>query len=367
MNLPLTMKNKRMNSIVRILIGVSVLLFTVIPPRIHAQDGPTTSVTGFVDLYYAYSFSRHQHRDRSFTTQPLRHNEFNLNLAMIDVRHQAERFRGRFAFQTGTYVQSNLAVEPPLLKNVLEASAGARFGDDVWVDLGIFPSHIGLEGIVSKDNWTYSRSLLADYSPYYETGLSVTAAVSEKVTLRGLLINGWQNISETNDEKAVGTQLQYKPSGPVLLNWSTFVGNEQPDSVASRLRIFNDFYAVVTMSQNVSLAIVFDIGMQKQASGDSYDVWHGAALMSRYSINEHWALAGRVEYFLDRNGVIIPTGTPNNFQTIAASLNIDFSSAPSLLWRIEGRVFSSKDEVYPTRTGTSTTDGFVAISAALTL
>lgn len=335
-----------------------------------AQDSvkTTTTVNGFVDAYYSYAFSRPPTRERSYTTQPLRHNEFNLNLAMIDVKHQGETFRGRFAFQTGTYVQSNYAVEPTLLKNVLEASVGTRLGENVWIDIGIFPSHIGLEGIVSKDNWTYSRSMLADFSPYFETGISVTAAVSERVSLRGLVLNGWQNIQETNNDKAVGTQLQYKPAGSVLLNWSTFIGNEQPDSAASRLRFFNDLYAVLTLSEQWSLDVAFDIGFQKQTAGNSsYDSWNAASLMVRHTINKQWAITGRVEYFFDGKGVLIPTGTPDNFQTVGGSLNVDYSPVALLLWRVEARLLDSKSPIYPTRTGFTQRDGFVTLSAAISL
>jgi hypothetical protein len=356
-----------MNSLIRTPICLFLLASAAVPLEMSAQEEPKTTVNGFIDVYYAYSFSKHPYRDRSFTTQPLRHNEFNLNLGMIDVKHQADNIRGRFALQTGTYVQSNLAAEPPLLKHVLEASVGTRLADNVWVDLGIFPSHIGLEGIVSKDNWTYSRSLLADYSPYYESGVSITATLSEKVTLRGLILNGWQNIAETNDDKAAGTQVQYKPSGSVLFNWSTFVGNEQPDTSASRLRLFNDMYATLTLSERWSLGLVFDFGFQKGAAGGTYDSWHAASLMARCAINESWAIAGRAEYYFDKEGVIVPTGTPGNFQTVAASINVDYAPIPNLLWRAEARVFNSKDPVYPTRSGAAKADGFLVLSAAVSL
>ena len=347
----------------RSLLTLTVTLFSV---QVFAQNS-TTTVSGFVDAYYAYSFLSHPLRDRSFTTQPLKHNEFNLNLGAVDVRHQGEKVRGRFALQTGTYVQSNLAAEPELLKHILEASVGTRFGEHVWVDIGIFPSHIGFEGILSKDNWTYSRSLLADYSPYYEAGVSLTATVSEKVTLRGLVLNGWQNIGETNNDKAFGTQIQYRPADALLLNWSSFFGNEQPDTSASRLRIFNDLYAVWTVSQSWNVAAVFDFGLQKQPGGTSYDGWHATSLMAKHTINDQWAVAARAEYFFDEKGVLLATGSPNNFRTISGSLNLDYAPNSNLLWRIEGRVFSSKDPIYPSQTGLDETDGFIVLSAAISL
>jgi hypothetical protein len=346
--------------------GAVFFSLLLIVQQLVAQDAPKTTVSGFVDVYYAACFAAPNTRDRSFTTQPLRHNEFNLNLGVVSVQHQAEGFRGRFALQTGTYVESNLAAEPELLKHILEASVGTRFGDRVWVDLGIFPSHIGFEGILLKDNWNYSRSLLADYSPYYESGLSISVTLAEGLLVRGLLLNGWQNIGETNDAKAFGMQVQYAPSG-MLLNWSTFVGNEAPDTSSSRLRIFNDCYVMLQISNALSVTGIFDVGVQRRDAGRVYDSWHAGALLCRYVLDSHWAFGGRVEYYYDSRGVIIATGTPNNFQTVAASLNVDYAPFPDVVWRAEVRTFQSRDEIYPRRGTPSKADGFVVVSAAITL
>ena len=352
----------------RSIIATFCLLIAIATPvHLYGQDEANTTVRGFLDVYYLHSLMEHPLRERSFTTQPLRHDEFNLNLGMIDVSYQSNAIRGRFALQTGTYVQSNLVAEPALLKNVLEASAGTRVSDGIWVDLGIYPSHIGLEGIVSKENWTYSRSMLSDFSPFYEAGLKVSATLSNELTLCGHVVNGWQNITETNGEKAAGTQLIWKPSDAILVNWSTFAGNEQPDSADSRLRVFNDFYAVCTLSTAVSVALVFDIGMQKRGVDDIYDMWHTASFMARCAISDQWALAARAEYFSDKTGIIVPTGTPDNFQTVSASVNLDFAPTPMVTWRVEARVFNSKDAVYPSLNGMQHNDGFLVLSTAIAM
>ena len=67
-----------------------------------------------------------------FTTQPARHNEFNVNLAFIDAKHEGARVHGRVALQAGTSVRSNYAGEPatgvigghPGCFGVLKAVAG---------------------------------------------------------------------------------------------------------------------------------------------------------------------------------------------------------------------------------------------------
>ena len=102
----------------------ALILAISIPSRVGgAQAAPTDStpritVGGFVDSYFAWDFGRPPAFDRSFTggtpftTQPARHNEFNVNLAFIEVRLDAAHYRGRVALQTGTSVQSNYSGEP---------------------------------------------------------------------------------------------------------------------------------------------------------------------------------------------------------------------------------------------------------------
>lgn len=91
-----------------------------------------------------------------------------------------------------------------MLKHVYEAYAGFRPFAKAWLDLGIFGSHIGFESAISKDNRTLTRSIMADNSPYYESGARLTYEVDPKLTLTGLVLNGWQNIRETNQSKALG-------------------------------------------------------------------------------------------------------------------------------------------------------------------
>lgn len=168
-----------------------VLAFPVVTQARGSAPDTSAKVTfgGFVDGYYAWDFGRPPSFDRSFaggtvfTTQPPWHNEFNVNLVFVEARLDAPRVRGRLALQAGTSVQSNYSGEPTngsvsgssLARNLQEAYAGVKLGSTVWVDAGIFYSHVGMEGWVSRDNPTYTRSLVADYSPYYQSGVKATS------------------------------------------------------------------------------------------------------------------------------------------------------------------------------------------------
>jgi len=324
------------------------------------------SISGYVDVYYVFDFSRQPSKDRVFTTMPYRHNEFNLNLGLVDARYDGERTRGRMALHTGTYAQSNYALETPTLQHIHEGYAGFRLGKSAWwIDAGVFGSHIGFEGAITMQHWTYSRSLMADYSPYYDAGVKLSGPLSAKTTATLVVMNGWQNIKETIDDKAFGTQIQTQLNDRVLLNWSTFVGNEAPNSAPSQIRIFNDWFARIRLNDKTETALVFDLGFQKRAVGGGYDNWHTAALLARIQTAPRVAIGGRVEYYIDKKGVIIASGTPNGFQTLSGSLNVDYAPANNMLWLVEGRVYRSKDRVFPGVSGAKRSSGFIATSIAI--
>lgn len=353
-------------------------LCSLVPGVLAAQDSTRIVTVGaFVDTYYAWDFNRPGpgNFDRSFTTQPARHDEFNLNLALVEVKLSGERTRGHLALQAGTAVQSNYAGEPrlgsisgpELARHVEEAVAGVRVAPGLWVDAGIYLSHIGQESWISRDNPTYSRSLIADYSPYYETGVKATWTASAKLVAQLNVVNGWQNISETNTDKAVGLRLDYVASPQLAVGYSNFVGNEMPDTVPSRVRVFNEALVLITAGK-AKVWLTADVGRQQKAGG-GWSTWYGGAAIGRLKVAPTVAIAGRVERYGDADGVIVSTGTPNAFRVSGASVNVDLTVAGNAVWRTELRGFQARDPIFPLHgsAGFGKRDGFVVTSLALTL
>jgi hypothetical protein len=331
--------------------------------RAEAQQGLRWDA--FADAYYAYDFNQPPGGARSFATQPARHNEFNLNLAMVRARYDTERLRGVVALAVGTYMESNYAAEPDHFRHLLEASAGYNLGGSTWLDAGVLPSHIGLESAISAANWTYTRSLAAEYSPYYETGVRLSFQPSTRVSGALLVGNGWQNIRETNDGKAAGLQLQLRPTDRVLLNYSNYLGDEAPSGADERLlRFFNDFYVQVTATDRLGLAAVFDVGTQQREDEDA--TWWNATGIARVTLSDAWALALRGEYFSDPDQAVVSTGEDEGFETATGSLGLDFFPVTNVLLRAEGRLFSSKDTVWPSDTVLKKRNAFLVTSIAVT-
>ena len=139
----------------------------------------------------------------------------NLNLGFVKANYTTEKVRGNFALMGGTYAQYNLAAEQGLLKNIFEANIGVKISNkkNIWIDAGIMPSHIGFESAIGKDCWNLTRSILAENSPYYESGIKLSyTSTNEKLYLAAMYLNGWQRIQRVigNQSPAFGTQLIYK-------------------------------------------------------------------------------------------------------------------------------------------------------------
>ncbi len=329
---------------------ISVLAASVL----QAQDTIHHSLTisGYAEAYYAYDLSKPADHNRpSFLYSHNRHNEFNLNLGFIKAAYQSDKVRTSIALATGTYMNANYAAEPGVLKNIYEANAGISISKkkNLWIDAGIFSSHIGFESAVSKDCPTLTRSIGAENSPYFESGAKLTYTSNNgKWILAGFLLNGWQRIKKVDGSSriSVGTQLQYKPSVSTTFNWSTFAGTDKPDSIRT-MRYFNDLYLLLNPSKKIALTAGFDIGVeQRSKKSNAFYSWLSPVLILKYAATDQWAFAARVENFSDKNGVIIATGTANGFQTTGFSFNIDYAPQSNALARIEFRSLHSRDAIF---------------------
>lgn len=334
------------------------------------QEKPQLNISGFADVFYVYDFNQPQGTARQpFLFNHNRHNEFNLNLGLVRFGIEHSKYRGHFALQTGTYANDNYAAEPGLLKNIFEARIGVSLNtkNTLWLDAGVLPSHLGFESAVSMDNMTLTRSLLAENSPYFLTGAKLTFTPNDQWEIAGLIVNGWQRIQRLagNSIPSFGTQLQYSPTEKVLLNWSTFIGTDDPDATR-RMRYFNDFYGQFQVSDTFDVIAGFDIGAQQHTKGSSvYDFWFSPVIIGRYTISNTWQTALRAEYYQDEAGIIVPTETTNGFQTLGLSLNLDYSPSQNIIWRIEGRWLNSRDPVFEAKDNRTNHNFIVGTSLAI--
>lgn len=317
----------------------------------ETSNNPLT-IGGYLETYYLYNFNRPPSNSQpGFIYSHNRVNEVNLNLGFLKASYTTEKVRGNFAMMTGTYTNANLAAEPGVLKNIFEANVGVKISStkNLWVDAGIFASHIGFESAIGKDCWNLTRSMLADNSPYYESGAKISYSTdNSKWFLSALVLNGWQRIQrvEANSLPSFGTQITFKPTSTITLNSSSFIGTDKPDS-ARQMRYFHNLYGTFQFTDKLGLIVGFDLGAEEKSPDVSTtNTWYSPVVIVKYTVNNKLSIAARGEYYDDENGVIIATGTMNGFKTTGLSINLDYAIVPNALWRIEARNLSSKDAIF---------------------
>lgn len=344
------------------MLGLSNLMFAQV-------ENKPLKISGYAEVYYQLDANNPKNNLRpSFIYSHNRNNEVNLNLGFIKANYETEKLRANLALATGTYMNANYSTESGVLKNIYEANVGVKISKskNLWIDAGILPSHIGFESAVSKDCWALTRSLSAENSPYYESGAKISyTSDSGKWFLSGLVLNGWQRIQRVdgNSTVAFGHQLTYKPTEKITLNSSSFIGNDKPDSIR-QMRYFHNLYGIFQLTGKFALTTGFDIGAEQTAKGsEQYNAWYSPVIIARFSPTEKLSFAVRGEYYHDKKGVIIATGTDNGFQTFGYSLNADYWILPNLVWRTEVKNLNSKDRIFANRDDQFQKNRFSAVTS----
>lgn len=320
------------------------------------------TLSGFADLYYQYDFDNPANKLRpDYIYNHKRHNQPGVNLALLKASFQKNKWRANLGLMAGDYAKYNLAAEPDWARIIYKANVGYNINNKFSIDAGVLPSHLGFESAISKDNWTLSRSLLAENSPYYESGVKLNYTPNEKWTFSVLGLNGWQHIKDNNSSLAGGTQIQFKPNEKWLLNSSTFIGNEKPDS-AKQLRFFHNFYTSYAVSNKINMAIFFDYGIEEKLNADGANSWMGFLWQLQWKAGNRINTAFRYEYYKDKTGVIIPPPSVNGFRASGFSFNADWQLTRFLLWRNELRLFHSADKIF-SKDNISKYDNFCFLSS----
>ncbi|MDF3821206.1 porin [Leptospira sp. 96542] len=315
-----------------------------------------------IDSYYSYNTYKPITRERQYTTQAVRNDEMNINLAFVEVGIEEEKYRGKLAIQYGTSVNTNYSGElsrdvssnQNSVKHIQEAYVGFKIGKKTWVDAGIYLGHIGFESWISSDNWNYTRSLSSDYVPYYASGVRVSHEFSDTLTGQIHVMNGWQNITETNKDKSFGGQLKYKPMEHFSITYNNFIGNEGLDTERKQTRHYHDLVMEWRIADWISVATLSDVGFQRnkqaflyepywnivdptlsayrETNSKSYQHWYQGGLWLKLQWDPLYRISFRGDRMYDPEQVLAQTGTKDGFMTNSYTATFDYLDfSPGLL------------------------------------
>ncbi len=327
--------------------SLPLLLVFSFTTKAQTLDSLKIDFSGFIETYYAYDFNQPSDNQKiPFLYNYNRHNEFNINNALLRVKASYDNFYASFAMHAGTYVEDNYAAED--INLISEAIVGIYLDDKRKhvIEMGIMPSYIGFETATSASNLTLTRSMLADNSPYFMTGVKYQFQSNDKWTFATLLTNGWQRIAKPDKSAlpAFGSQITFKPTENATLNWSIFIGDE-PTGLGLRTRYFSNLYFDYQWNERWRTIAGFDIGIQRSSVGNNYENWLSPVLIAQYSFNSKWQTAIRTEYYQDENNVIINVND-SAFKTFGNSLNVDFLPMKKVKIRMEARWLKSQEPIF---------------------
>ncbi len=209
-------------------------------PLVLKDDSDEVILTGvaYLDTYINYDFNNPIDNTHTISSSIGRNNEFTVNLASIGIETNYKNVIGRLWLQYGqmasiiqdldgtTQHGRNTSINN--LKNIREAAAGYHF--DKWhginVEMGIFMSYIGLESYVTQENWSYQRSMVCDFTPFYFSGARIQAFPSKKFKTELWLLNGWQSYNSWNKTLGIGNSNYYRPNENLQLVANFYYGND---------------------------------------------------------------------------------------------------------------------------------------------
>ena len=224
------------------------------PLQFKDKDGETVlTATSFLDAYYNYNFARPLDHTQTISAVTGRANEFSVALASIGIESNYKNIIGRLWLQTGSMLNviqetdgsvlrgrntgtttgasglnTNTGITTNNLKYIREAAAGYHFNVAYGLNLemGIFMSYIGLESYVTQENWSYQRSLVCDFTPFYFQGARAQFYPSKKFKTELWVMNGWQTYNTFNNRPAFGNSNYYRPNENLQLVANFYYGND---------------------------------------------------------------------------------------------------------------------------------------------
>jgi len=173
-------------------------------------------------------------------------------------------------------------------------------GSGLTVDVGKFVTHMGYEVIESKDNWNYSRSFMFAYAiPYYHTGARASYTFSSTFSAAVHFVNGWNSYIDNNRSTSLGLMLNYAvtPSTDIIFNGMD--GFERPFNTPYGKRDVADFIVTQTVNDMLSLGLNADYGQESLGPNGPLEIWKGAAIYGKCTINPKSSVALRAEVYSD--------------------------------------------------------------------
>jgi opacity protein-like surface antigen len=304
---------------------------------------PKLEIGAYLSTYYALYTEDEQINFVKHPTMAPRNNQFGLNMAMISLAYKSTKIRSNITFHYGDIAESTWPTKYNLIQ---EANAGVQLIKKLWLDVGVFRSHIGLESTQPRENVTSSMSLANVYEPYYFSGAKLTYNLNTKLSLQLNAFNSFSSIIETNKNKLIGTSVIYSPNQALTLTYNFITGDDTPDSSEIKhQRYYHNLY-LTYQKKKLSLGAEFNFGIQDytkiiETNTLSTAYMNSSLVVLKHQTFEQFGFYGRAEWFSDIDEMI-SAGTKMGKYTWGTTIGVEYKPVKNISISIEGRYLKSE-------------------------
>lgn len=251
-------------------------------------------------------------------------------------------------------------------------TAKAPVGDGIDFKVGKFVTLLGAEVIESPANWNYSRSFMFLYSiPFTHTGALASYPVfGELGSATFGVVNGWDVVNDTNNGKSLLGNLTFTPMEGVTLASNLITGPERASNDHDNRTVL-DLVGSWQATEQLAFMANYDYGHESSLTqgtgltGFESANWQGLALYTKYDVTDTWSLAGRWEWFDDKDNVrtaltSINGGVPTDIDFYGWTLTSQWKLYEHVLARLEYRHDKADEKVFSRDEGLSSSQDTIA-------
>jgi len=272
---------------------------------------------------------------------------YEINLLELELRFTHNAWSAQFSPALGSYMQNNFALEASHRRYLYESYLQYAQGKNEWA-IGTFSSPYTQETPRGVDQISATRSLAAEYVPYYVSGLRWTRSWTSQFKTQLFVTSGWQRLLLSAVRPSFGLLFQYEKKN-WKYNWSHFYGDLAPTGkidpllVQNRWRFFQEFNIGYAKNNWTLQSCVYG-GLQKQTGASQLKFWLQGNLQASYTVNDQLSLNARSEIFYDPSMVVFSTA---NTPFTSVSSGFMYQLGPVLQVGQEIRYFLSRQIEIP--------------------
>lgn len=335
------------------------------PAEPKKEESKPTVISGFVDAYYRYDFSRNVANNRtSFTNS---HNSFELGMASIKLEHTMGKVGFVADLGFGKRAQEFSYNDNGVTQAIKQLYVTYSPKDWLKFTMGSWGTHVGYEVVDAPVNRNYSMSYMFSWGPFFHTGIKAEATAGKSSFMLGVTNPTDYKTAPLNSKKFLIAQYALAVTDKAKL-YLNYVGGERPsDSLG-----INQFDAVfsATVSDKFSIGYNGTFQTTKSKTKQSRSLkqtakeWWGSAVYLNFDPTSTVGFTLRSEYFSDKNQIVAMSLAAEGAAIWANTLSMNIKAGP-LTFIPELRFETSGKEVFYDKEGGAKKGNASALLAAI--